>query len=326
MLEAIGLSTDEGRVYATLVDRPESSAALLAGLCDLSPPAAARTLGRLVRRGMATRLPGRPPRFVAVAPDVSIQPLLGRRENELQLARAAVHELTAAFLRASRNTFPHELVEVVTGPENIINRALMLQDSAQSVIRGIVKLPYVMAGPQDANADREHRRLKEGVEYRAIYDQDAVQQPGKLEDIRSSVEHGEQARIAAGAALKVWIIDDAAALIPSRHAAYGIDAAFVVYPCAMLDALVALFELEWQRAIPFRRYVRSAPTARDDGLDEFSSVLLRLLAAGLTDAAIARSVKMSLRTTQRRIHELMNRLGATTRFQAGMAARERGLI
>jgi sugar-specific transcriptional regulator TrmB len=326
MLEAIGLSADEDLVYATLVDHPDSSGAQLAGLCDLSPQAAARIVGRLVRRGMATRLPGRPPRFVAVAPDMSIQPLLNRRENELQLARAAVHELTAAFLRASRNTFPHELVEVVTGPENIIDRALMLQDCAQSLIRGIVKLPYVMDGPEDANADRENRRLNEGVEYRAIYDQKAVQQPGKIEDIRSSVEHGEQARIAADAALKVWIIDDAAALIPSLHPAYGIDAAFVVYPCAMLDALIALFELEWQRAIPFRRYVRSAAAAPDDGLDEFGGLLLRLLAAGLTDAAIARSLRMSLRTTQRRIHDLMNRLGATTRFQAGMAARERGLI
>ncbi|HEU4946637.1 MAG TPA: helix-turn-helix domain-containing protein [Kribbella sp.] len=326
MLKAIGLSADEDLVYVTLVDNPQSSAAQLARLCDLSSHATARVLGRLTRRGMATRLPGRPPRFVAVAPDVSIQPLLSRRENELQVARTAVHELTAAFLRASRNTFPHELVEVVTGPQNIINRALMLQDSAQAVIRGIVKLPYVMQGPEDANADRERRRLNEGVEYRAIYDQRAVEQPGKLEDIRGSVEDGEQARIAQDAALKVWIIDEAAALIPSRHATYGIDAAFVVYPCALLDALIALFELEWQRAIPFRRYVRSAAAARDDGLDDLGGVLLRLLAAGLTDAAIARSVGMSLRTTQRRIHELMNRLGATTRFQAGLAARERGLI
>lgn len=323
MLEAIGLSTGETHVYVTLVDHPESSSAQLAGLCDLPPQTAARILGRLVRRGMATRLPGRPPRFVAVAPDMAVQPLLSRRESDLQLARAAVHELTASFLRASRNTFPHELVEVVTGPENITNRALMLQDSAQSLMRAITKLPYVMGGPEASNADRERRRLTEGVEYRAIYDQAAVEQPGALDDVRVSVDDGEQARIVADAAIKVWIVDQSAAIIPSRHAAYGIDAAFVVYPCALLDALIALFELEWQRAVPFRRYVQSA--ADDDVLDEAGGVLLRLLAAGLTDAAIARSTGMSLRTTQRRIQDLMRALGASTRFQAGLAARERGL-
>jgi hypothetical protein len=190
----------------------------------------------------------------------------------------------------------------------------MLQDSAQSLIRGIVKLPYVMAGPEDANAERERRRLNEGVEYRAIYDQLAVEQPGKLDDIRGSVDDGEHARIVANAALKVWIIDESAAIIPSRHAAYGIDAAFVVYPCALLDALIALFELEWQRAVPFRRYVQSTG---GDVIDEFGGVLLRLLAAGLTDAAIARSTGMSLRTTQRRIQEVMRELGASTRFRVG---------
>jgi sugar-specific transcriptional regulator TrmB/DNA-binding CsgD family transcriptional regulator len=323
MLETIGLSAGEDDVYVKLVDNPQSSSAQLAALCDLPPQTVARILGRLVRRGMATRLPGRPPRFEAVAPDMAVQPLLSRRESDLQLARAAVHELTAAFLRASRNTFPHELVEVVTGPENILNRALMLQDSAQSLMRGIVKLPYVVAGPEDANAERERRRLNEGVEYRAIYDQLAVEQPGKLDDIRGSVDDGEHARIVANAALKVWIIDESAAIIPSRHVAYGIDAAFVVYPCALLDALIALFELEWQRAVPFRRYVQ--PTG-GDVLDESGGVLLRLLAAGLTDAAIARSTGMSLRTTQRRIQEVMRELGASTRFQAGLAARERGLI
>jgi DNA-binding NarL/FixJ family response regulator len=46
--------------------------------------------------------------------------------------------------------------------------------------------------------------------------------------------------------------------------------------------------------------------------------LIRLLAAGLGDDAIRRALGVSPSTVHRRIHDLMRRLGATTRFQAGL--------
>jgi DNA-binding NarL/FixJ family response regulator len=54
--------------------------------------------------------------------------------------------------------------------------------------------------------------------------------------------------------------------------------------------------------------------------------LIALLAAGMTDAAIARSLSWSMRTTQRRMRQLMDDLGVSTRFQAGAAARDRGWL
>ena len=60
----------------------------------------------------------------------------------------------------------------------------------------------------------------------------------------------------ADAPVKLWLVD-AAALMPIRGETYEIDAAFVIYPSALLDALIALFELEWERG------VRSGPSRRD---------------------------------------------------------------
>jgi len=54
--------------------------------------------------------------------------------------------------------------------------------------------------------------------------------------------------------------------------------------------------------------------------------LLRFLAAGLSDAAIARSLEWSERTTQRRIQRLMHTLGATSRFHASLLAARRGWL
>jgi hypothetical protein len=60
-------------------------------------------------------------------------------------------------------------------------------------------------------------------------------------------------------------------------------------------------------------------------LDPGSRAVLRALAAGLTDAAAARRLGVSLRTYRRRVAELMTTLDADSRFQAGLRAGELGL-
>ncbi|MFD1936887.1 hypothetical protein ACFSKW_35995 [Nonomuraea mangrovi] len=49
-----------------------------------------------------------------------------------------------------------------------------------------------------------------------------------------------------------------------------------------------------------------------------------MLAAGLKDEAVVRRLGVSLRTVHRRVSELTDRLGARTRFQAGLLAARRG--
>jgi DNA-binding NarL/FixJ family response regulator len=78
-----------------------------------------------------------------------------------------------------------------------------------------------------------------------------------------------------------------------------------------LDALTALFESLWHRALP----LHSLPTGRTD-----PQRLITLLLSGLTDEAIAHQLNVSHRTIQRRVASLMSSLSAHTRFQAGIQA------
>jgi len=50
------------------------------------------------------------------------------------------------------------------------------------------------------------------------------------------------------------------------------------------------------------------------------------MAAGAPDASIARQAGVSQRTVERRLRSLMDRLGAETRFQAGVLAVHRGWL
>jgi len=54
--------------------------------------------------------------------------------------------------------------------------------------------------------------------------------------------------------------------------------------------------------------------------------LLGLLAEGLTDVTIAKRLNVSLRTERRMVAELMRRLGASGRFEAGVKAVRRRWI
>src|SRR5262249_16775585 len=98
----------------------------------------------------------------------------------------------------------------------------------------------------------------------------------------------------------------------------GSKAVVVVHRSPMLDALAALFEAYWDQAVPLVLNAEGVPTkaAQMPSLDD--ARLIRLLAAGFGNDAIQRALGGSASTVQRRIHELMARLGAKTRFQAGL--------
>ncbi|WP_322779451.1 response regulator transcription factor, partial [Frankia sp. Cas4] len=54
--------------------------------------------------------------------------------------------------------------------------------------------------------------------------------------------------------------------------------------------------------------------------------VLRLLAAGMTDEAIARKIGVSTRTIRRQTSEIMDQLDAGSRFQAGILAARLGWV
>ncbi|MFC1401286.1 MULTISPECIES: transcriptional regulator [Streptacidiphilus] len=322
VFESVGLPEPDGAVYAALVAHPQVTATELGQLCGLSPTLTGRSLARLVRAGIASRISGRTVTFLAAAPDVAIGSLIGQQEEVLRQARSEVHSLMETYREASRYTHPAQSVEVLTGRENIGHRVNQLQEGAREQVRGFDRPPYL--NHPGFNLRRVRRRLREGIGYRVIYSREAVAWPQRLEnDILVSCAEGEQARVRPELPMKMIMADARQAVIPIGAEEHAVEAAYVIHPSSLLDALVTLFEAEWERAVPIR--ATDAPHG-ESAPDDDSRRLLALLASGLTDEAIARSLGWSFRTTQRRLQRLMRELSATTRFQAGMAARERGWL
>lgn len=172
--------------------------------------------------------------------------------------------------------------------------------------------PALLQRPLNPNSE-ELQRLSDGVPCRAIYSQAALDIPCRWAGIEASITAGEQARVLSDLPAKLVLYDEATAMLSMQSDPVGRPiSVIIVHRSALLDALSALFEAQWQHAIPIT--TEDARPTKADGREER---LVRLLTAGLGDDAIQRTLGISASTVHRRIHELMQRLGARTRFQAG---------
>jgi DNA-binding CsgD family transcriptional regulator/DNA-binding Lrp family transcriptional regulator len=324
MWEAVGLDERESRVYEAVARHGHVTAPRIAAEVALSNTQVSRTLARLANRGLLTRLSGRPARFAAVAPEQVAASLIAEQQRQLLDLRAHARQLGEVHRRASVAWHhPADLIQVLEGPANVRNAFRRLQQEAQHQFRGFDRPPY-LNNPLDGNDEEDRRLTSREITYRVIYDRSALAMPGRMADIWNGIHLGEQARV-GDVPMKMMLCDDRSALIPVATAGsgYSIDAAYLIWPSSLLDALSALFEALWERAVPVNRVpkVVGAGDLPDEDVD-----LIGLLVAGNTDETIAHTMGWHVRTVSRHVHQLMDRVGAQTRFQLGMEAVRRDWV
>jgi len=320
----VGILGPDGQTYEALTLRGQASISELAAELGIPRNGISRSLSRLAARGLVTQLHGRPRQFAAVMPDIAASELIAAQESQLRRLREYAYQLAAARRASFGARDPAELVEVVEGAANVRRAFVRLQRDAEHEMRVFDKPPYTAEQPE--GNPEEYRLLAEGqVRYRTIYERAALAQPERMAEVWTGIRQGERARVAGSLPMKMALSDMRLALIPVS--ASGVNAgaaAYVVHPSSLLDALSALFEAMWEKAVPLNQ--GPALDDQEQTLTERDKDLLGLLAAGTTDETMARTFGWSVRTVRRHIHRIMAMIGAETRFQAGMEASRRGWL
>lgn len=325
MLAALGVGPLQEQVYRAALSRPGTSVDELARMAGADINVVLAALINLEELGLLTRSPGDPHPLVPVAPDVALELLALQRRRELDAARESAKRLADETRATLAPPDRPEVIEVVTGWPAVRQRYLQLQYAAEREVVGFDVPPYSRAKIRLNQTEAE--RLAAGVRYRSIYDRAAIQHPGQLEQLRHITAAGEESRVAAHLPMKLAIADHRMALLPLRLDDPGLEASLVVHPSPLLDSLMELFELEWERATPIRlEHAVDDQSPKAPDIDATDRELVVLLAAGLTDAAIAPRIGLSMRTVQRRIAQLMSRFGLESRFQLGVHAVNRGWL
>jgi DNA-binding CsgD family transcriptional regulator/predicted DNA-binding transcriptional regulator len=319
MLEIIGLREADLDVYQVFAGASALSLDEIREATALSGDRLRPILRVLTRKGLLARLPGSPEAYAPVHPEVALEAMLRRKDQELAAARLVAERVNARF-RATPARQPVDLVELVHGTERITERADRLLRQAKREVAFVDKPPY--AQPPTVLHPAERELLGKGVRFRGVYDRSALELRDLAGDLEAGLALGEEARVVADAPLKMILVDRDFGLVPLRSDLPEIRTALVIRRCALLDALEALFGLLWREGLPL-----SLPAAEQPGVLSFDDArLLALLTTGLPDRSIAKQLGMSYRTFQRRLRNLMTQLGAGTRFQAGLQAAARGWV
>ncbi|MBO0856361.1 MAG: DNA-binding response regulator [Nocardia sp.] len=313
-----------GRVYSALVQYPRSSARELARQLECSREAVAATLESLSDMQAVVRIEtgeAAVVRWDAHAPEALSEAESRRRQADTARMHAAAARLGETFRSVRRTSRGDGKVVPLYETREVIAEFEELQRCARQRVRIIDRGPYLCEGERaERLADLRSARICAGVRYQTLYQDTIYQDPDQLRYALSANSAGAQARTLPDPPMKVIIADDdRAALILHHDERRGDPMGLRIAACPTLDTVLRTFEVLWALAAPIS-------VNPQQPLDERDRAILTLMGLGATDDTIARRLGMSRRTVVRRTASLLERLGASTRFQAGVQAIRRGWL
>jgi DNA-binding CsgD family transcriptional regulator len=185
--------------------------------------------------------------------------------------------------------------------------------------------------------ERAAAQLAGGLTLRVIHQRAALSHPQSAEYFHEVERLGGQVRFSEVLPFRLVLIDGTTAVCRLEDPG-GAQESLLFQGSRMLGLLGGLFETAWIQAAPLaevspqsQSQSQSQPGPAEAAgavapLTGQHQMIVRCLADGGTDQAIARQLGITTRTVARRINEIYEALGVQSRFQAGAAARRRGLI
>ena len=328
MLEGLGVGHSAEQVYRAMLRDTNAGIAELLGELGMPEGDVRDALDELARLSLLRPSWEDPAILVPVNPEVGLAALLNReqeqlvmRQQRIEASRNAVAVLAADYAELRpRQADPD--VEQLVGIDAVRTR---LEELAGGAIYETLSL---MPGGAQSEASLQASRpldegaLQRGVSMRTVYLESARNDAATLAYARWMTELGGEVRTTAVLPLRMLIVDREIGLVPV-NAADSRSGAVLMRSPGLIAGLVALYGSVWRSAVP--QYSRRRP--RDDfGLTNQERAILNLLGQGHTDEVVARRLAVSVRTCRRVIAELMERLDAHSRFQAGAHAQAGGWL
>ena len=162
--------------------------------------------------------------------------------------------------------------------------------------------------------------VRRDVKVRHVFTEHAFSRPSVRAYASSVADCGGTVRVFSGPIQDAIIVDQRMAVIwGPPHA--DADACITVRGTIVLDCLVGLANAVWRSAMDLEVHQW---LHEDDDLTV--KKILYMLAEGAKDDVSARRLGMSVRTYRRYVADIMKRLGADSRFEAGVRAVQLGVL
>ena len=314
MLGSLGLDPLAQAVYSAMLADPSVGVLELTERLGQDEDRIRDTLDRLVELALLRPSRERSGGLYPVSLVAGMQLLLQRQEAELAAGRDAV----AAGRAAAADRAPAERLIGLDSVQAELEQLLAgATAEVLSMVPGNAVQPAALSAAKVTDDDVARR-----VRSRVLYHASARKDPGTIAYGRWLAERGTETRISPAVTRRLLIVDGRTAVVPIEPDEPGTGALCVREP-GLVDQLTALFELIWTDAVPLGA---PTPAETEAQLTATDRHLLRLLADGLTDDAAGKRLGISARTVRRIMADLMDRLGAASRFEAGVEATRRGWL
>jgi DNA-binding CsgD family transcriptional regulator len=314
-------------VYRAILLHRETEHGRLAARLGLPEAAVTAAVDRLIALALLAPSWEQPDRLRAVSPAAGMEILL-RREQALLAAhqrridqdRAALAALAAEF-SAQGHGSGHGDIEHVRGIDEIRTRLESLAGSATHECLAFHPDGALTSESIEAGKPLNEHAIARGVRFRTMYLSSFGNDRTTRDYARWMSERGSEIRTAPTLPMRLLIVDGATAVVAGPREESR-PTALVLHSPPVVSGMHALFESYWANATPLG--TRVSPSA--DTLVPEERELLRMLASGMTDDAAARALGVSVRTERRIMADLMIRLEASSRFEAGVKAAQRNWV
>lgn len=332
MLGSFGFSAETEAVYRLLLRDPQLTDDEIAAVLDVTVAQAGAARTQLTETGLIRLSFEDESRLVLVNPEVAFDRALRRRES------AAAHEQERiADSRRGLQSLVDDYLKATAQPQRIGQAVeLVGVDAIREVLEtwsATVQREVLAMHPNSEYSAEELRTaealdlqaLGRGVSMRSIYPEGARLNRFFNQYHNAVTAHGAQICYAKRVLTRMLVFDRRTAVIPLHSADNG-RAAVLIQGEAVTAMLVLTFEQAWSGASSLTEGAELGVEVAAADPSDLDRTLLQLMSMGVKDEAAARHLGVSVRKVRRQIADLMTRLEAGSRFEAGMRAAIRGWI
>ncbi len=321
-------------VYRLLVDEPHLTPAAIAERLDSSGEEVAEEIAELAKLGLlAPPVHGADPTARrALAPETAISAWLREQEDLLDwyqtritAAQDALSELAEHYVPAAGGHRDSIDVRHLSDEEEIL--AVLAEVTAAAKVELLSMRPMERLTDSGLGAEAVLAALGRGVPMRLVTQPTALRNHAIAARLEAMRHAGGEIRVTPMIPLKYVLVDGRYAFTDHLAEDGTPQGMFVIRNPPLVRLLRGLFDETWAVATAYHGPEAPRGSAGPDGeLTEQQRVILRLLASGARDEAIARQLGISDRTLRRIVGELLDRLGAPSRFAAGVLAARHGWL
>ncbi len=270
---------------------------------------------------------GGPP--VPTAPDAAEAALTIPIERDIANSREAVarirrelRSLAPIYLKRAQAPDVPVAVRVVNDPGEVLRLLDLHSASCQREV--FTMQPGGGRRPDTLQSAlvRDLSMLERGVAMRILYQHTARASLATRQYVRQVSEAGAEVRTVAEINDRLIIFDQRIAFVPQPRRDGRAPGALVITEPNVVSYLCRAHDNTWLAGEPFD----PDSVNYEETSSAIQNSILQLMSLGLKDEAIARRLGMATGTCRRYIASIIESLGATSRFQAGVRATQLGLL